>query len=240
MSIDHPYRVELPNTPNYQQGKFDGLCTYYTGAMMLTALFPAYASRFGLSRTEHNAVKRMSADPIIANYQDRDHDHRVTLAKWFYFGETISKMVDILNRIMSADGRNTKFKYYEEQPEDIIRNRILRKIDRGLPVMLGWDTEDYGCHAVLITGYRLGQETWLIKNDPGGGDEISWESLKAQQDGRLQIGMCIRHGGPRPLKSIIHEPDSDPIVYQWTRLNRRRSKPRPTSRYFPQHTLFPD
>ena len=60
---------------------------------------------------------------------------------------------------------------------------IVGSIDEGLPVMLGWNTEDYGCHAVLVTGYWIGKEKWLKTADPGGGTEVSWNSVKAQQKG---------------------------------------------------------
>ena len=160
-----PYRVELLNVPDYQQGEFDSLCTYYTGAMMLATLFPVYAAAFGSSG--ERTTKRMSNDPIIRNYSNEDH--RRILARWFYLGEWIEKLVEILNATMESDGRETEFAYRKGNPSsDSTLRTIVESINDGLPVMLGWNAEDYGCHAVLVTGYMMGKEEWLITNDPAG------------------------------------------------------------------------
>ena len=92
---------------------------------------------------------------------------------------------------------------------------IVPSIDQGLPVMLGWNTYDYGCHAVLVTGYWIGTETWLTINDPGGSTEVSWNSLRLQQEGRgrFEVGLCSKHFGPRPMKSVTNDEAS--VVYQW-------------------------
>lgn len=99
-----------------------------------------------------------------------------------------------------------------------------------MPVILGWDTNDYGSHAVLVTGYWIGQEKWLITSDPGGGHEVSWNSLKAQQErnGLFEVGLCSRHLGPRSMKSITRDADGGPVVHQWT----------PEQKYVPVADLF--
>ena len=56
-----------------------------------------------------------------------------------------------------------------------------KSIDLGLPVILGWNTEDYGNHAVLVTGYWHGRDDWLLLNDPGGEDRISWPVLAGRR-----------------------------------------------------------
>lgn len=216
MSSEDPYCVELLNVPDYKQGEFDSLCTYYTGAMMLAALFPADAAYFGVS--QERATKRMSLDPIIKNYSKEDHRH--VLARWFYRGEWIEKMVRILNTIMhDADHADcyTEFDYRKGNPgSDRTFRRIVASVNDGLPVMLGWDAEDYGCHAVLVTGYRRSREDWLITNDPGGGVEISWNSLKHQQDRRFEVGLCTQHDGSRPMKRTTAKHGEIPTVCQWS------------------------
>ena len=117
---------------------------------------------------------------------------------------------------MASDESETRFDCVDLSRHDSTFDRtIVDSIDVGLPVMLGWNTEDYGCHAVLVTGYWIGKEKWLTLRDPGGSDAISWDSLKAQQagNGKFEVGLCMQHVGPRPLKSVTK--DDEPVVYQW-------------------------
>ena len=220
MSDDDPYQAELLNVPHYEQGAFDSLCTYYTGAMMLAALYPAFAVRFGQAKKTKvkTITKRMSDDPIISNYSNEEHPR--ILARWFYHGEWIEKLVSTLNAIMERDpvaDAHTEFEYRQGNPSsDNTFRRIAESINDGLPVMLGWDAEDYGCHAVLVTGYRKGREDWLITNDPGGGGEVSWNSLKAQQGRRFEVGLCTSHCGLRPMKRTTVKQGEVPIIGQWS------------------------
>lgn len=206
--------VELLNVPLYEQGTFDGLCAYYTGAMMLATLFPQFAVEFGMMKTKTSA-KHMSRDPLIMEHGGDDDDRKV-LAKWYYLGENIKKVVGILNTNMERRDTATRFEYKDRDRKDGTLNDIVDDIDQGLPVMLGWNTPDNGCHAVLVSGYWFGKEKWLTVNDPGGNTEFSWDSLKAQQKrrGKFEVGRCIRHFGPRPMKSVTDGKTS--TVYQWT------------------------
>ena len=166
-------------------------------------------------------------DPFIAHYGWEDN--RRVLARWFYHGEDIEKVVKILNSIMSFDEAKTRFECVELTRHDrTFDTTIVDSIDEGLPVMLGWNTEDYGCHAVLVTGYWIGKEKWLTIRAPAGSEEVSWNSLKAQQDGRgkFEVGFCMRHLGPRPMKSVTK--DETPVVYQWM----------PEQEYVPLNDLF--
>ena len=166
-------RVELLNVPSYRQGTFDSLCAYYSAAMMLSTLFPEYTRSFGeAARTR--ATRNVSDDPLISYYSNEDD--RLVLAKWFYQGAYISRTTTILNKIMRADRRRARFACRRESAHDnTFRDVIAGSIDQGLPVMLGWNTPDYGDHAVLVIGYWEGREKWFLINDPAGGaKEMSW------------------------------------------------------------------
>ena len=207
--LDH---VELLNVPCYRQGTFDSLCAYYTGAMMLSALFPQYGTQFG-EAARQRTTKNVSDDPLVKHHPN-NKDDRLALARWFYMGEWIETVTKILNNIMEADGINTTFECQKKGAHpSTFSKTIAGSIDLGLPVMLGWATEDYGDHAALVTGYWEGAEKWLILNDPGGMTEISWDSLKSQKKGKLDIGLCkpSTFHGARPMKWT-----SSRGVLQWT------------------------
>ena len=210
-------RVELLNVPSYRQGTFDGLCTYYTAAMMLSALFPEYTRNFGAA-ARRNANKNMSNDPLIKNYGDGDH--KTILARWYYHGETVSKATAILNKTMRSDGKSTRFScQLETAHSNTFHDVIAGSINDGLPVMLGWCTPDYGNHAVLISGYWEGSERWLLINDPGDDAyQISWDSLTQQKKKKFEVGLCKpkTHTGYRPLKTYEDAQGSSTTVYRWT------------------------
>lgn len=111
-------------------------------------------------------TKLMSLDPLIR--QHRGDDKRKVLAKWFYHGESIRRVVGILNVNVEMERFDTRLEFAEvDRRERTFDGCIVGSIDVGLPVMLGWNTEDYGCHAVLVTGYWIGNEKWLMTADPG-------------------------------------------------------------------------
>ncbi len=208
--------VELLNVPHYHQGAFDGLCSYYTGAMMLTTLYPDYSGILGKTRRKRT-TKYMSDDPLISNYGSKETDTRIVLARWFYHGEYLTKVVAILNRLLSKDRKKTRFRCEHKGAWDNTFYKIIAEsIDKGLPVMLGWSTPDYSDHAVLVTGYWEGRERWLLINDPGDDKhQISWDSLKYQNTSKFEIGLCRpeTHSGYRPMKRVS-EKQRD-TVYSW-------------------------
>ena len=116
----------------------------------------------------------------------------LTLAKWFYQGAYVSKATTILNNIMRERGKPTRFRHqFESAHDNTFGDVIAGSINDGLPVMLGWNTPDYGNHAVLVTGYWEGRERWLLINDPAGdGNQISWDSLKQQKTAKFEVGLC--------------------------------------------------
>ena len=206
--------VELMNCPVYRQGSFDSLCAYYTGAMMLATLFPEFAASFGTA-VGQRTTKYVAEDPLIRLYGNEDH--RKVLTRWFFNGEYIKKVVNILNKTMESGGEATSFQYLEmDRRKERFEQVIVPRIEEGLPVMLGWNTKDYGCHAVLVTGYWIGKERWLTINDPGGATEqVSWNSLRDHQKhrGKFEVGLCNKHLGPRPMQ--VRTTDNVPVVYQW-------------------------
>ena len=207
--------VELLNVPCYGQGAFDSLCAYYTGAMMLSTLFPEYNTRFGKAARQRT-TKHVSDDPLVKHHPNNSDD-RHALARWFYMGEYIETVTKTLNNIMEADRRGVVFEFQKKDRRTKARfQTIAESINLGLPVMLGWKAQDYGNHAVLVTGYRESVEKWLILNDPGGMPEISWDSLERQMEGGLEIGLCKpdTFRGPRSMKSV-QRGESEAIVWLW-------------------------
>lgn len=215
--------VELLNVPSYQQGSFDSLCTYYTTAMMLVTLFPEYEANFGQVRGVRVA-KYSTEDPIFSNHSNGDS--RLALATWFYKGEHIRKSTTILNKLMKEKSATTRFQCLSKTAHDNTYTVTIKEsIDEGLPVMMGWNTPDYGDHAVLVRGYWEGKEKWLLINDPGSGeDQISWNSLKEQKTTRFEIGICKSesHSGYRPLKRTTEGTGKrqKTTTERWTRENR--------------------
>ena len=211
-------RVELLNVPSFHQGSFDSLCTYYSAAMMLAALFPEEWGEFGFGEGRERTTKKGSNDPLISFYSEEDR--RLILARWFYQGEYVRKATSILNKIMRAQDFSTRFECRRETAHDnTFTDVIVGSIDAGLPVMLGWNTPDYGNHTVLVTGYWEGRERWLVTNDPmGGADEMSWDSLKGQRTAKFEVGLCKpkTHRRYRPMKRTEAAAVSGATVSRWS------------------------
>ena len=210
--------VELLNVPSFHQGSFDSLCTYYTAAMMLAALFPEDWRSFGFGEGRDRATKNVSNDALISAYSDEDD--RLVLARWFYQGEYVRKATTILNKVMRAHKQETRFGCRRESAHDnTFRDVIGGSINDGLPVMLGWNTPDYGNHTVLVTGYWEGRERWLVVNDPmGDADEMSWDSLKQQRTAKFEVGLCKpkTHLRYRPMKRCEAASSAVTTVSRWT------------------------
>ena len=212
-------RVELLGVPSFRQGSFDSLCTYYTAAMMLSTLFPGsgFTRSFGESARER-ATKNLSNDPLITHYSDEDN--RLVLARWFYQGEYVRKATTILNKVMRSEEQATRFVCRRESAHDnTFRDVIAGSINDGFPVMLGWNTPDYGNHTVLVTGYWEGREKWFLINDPADdAGQISWDSLKQQKTAKFEVGLCKAktHLGHRPLKRWEAASGPMTVVCRWT------------------------
>ncbi len=214
------YKVELLGVPHYRQGEHDSLCLYYTTAMMLAALYPRFARDFGEIRRGRRHGRRAQGkridDPIIQHYRTQKSEREV-MGSWFFGGEHFEKAHKILNRIMNEYGYRTRFGYEgNKYASDSTWSFVTRSIDIGLPVMLGWDTEDFGCHAVLVTGYWCGKKDWFLLNDPGGDSEVCWQNLKEDKNSNFEVVTCIAdsYRGPRPDKSESH--NGTDTVFRWT------------------------
>ena len=220
-------RAELLSVPHYRQGHFDGLCAYYTGAMMLAALYPRFEREFGeLTRRPSGRGTRGAHvdDPLIRLYKGTYRrpsskaagDDRHVLARWYYEGEFLRTVKEILNRVMKEESYRTKFVFHEETAHDNTFRNIASSIDEGLPVMLSWGTQDFGDHAVLVKGYWHGRNDWFLINDPGGDQQVCWQNLKRDKDQNFEVVMCdpVRHEGPRPDKAVIE--GDDETIYRWT------------------------
>ena len=123
--------VKLLNDPHYRQGEFDGLCSYYTGAMLLATLYPKYESSFNEPMSERTS-KFFSDDPLLSNYK-KGEDVRLILARWFSQGEYIRRVTTILNNLMRKDKQQTRFRCQDETAHDnTFYDVIVGSIDDGL------------------------------------------------------------------------------------------------------------
>ena len=214
--------VKLLNIPAYTQGTHDSLCAYYAGAMMLTAFYPYREVDFG----------EMVDDPMISNYvgnysrgnaKSKKQKLRNILSRWYFGGENLDAVTKTLNKAVRGSPFSTSFEYSEKNRKLGTFEFIANEIDEGLPVVVGWDTEDLGCHAVLVTGYKLGNDPWILINDPGSGpDEQSWTMLSRISQSRLELISCSLHNGPRPDKLVVGkngtivENNKPSVIYRWT------------------------
>ena len=203
--------VQLLNIPEYYQGTHDSLCAYYTGAMMLASFYPYMSVNYGNAQFKGQNYKIL--DPIISNYvgdyskgqaSSKEQKRRNILARWFYGGENLDAVTNALNKAVNDSPFCTQFKFYRKNVVLGTFDIIKQSIDHGLPVAIGWDAQDLGCHAVLVTGYWYGTaDKWLLINDPGGSsNEVSWPMLKRLSKTRLDVTICSKHKGPRPDKLV--------------------------------------
>ncbi|MCY1015890.1 hypothetical protein [Pyxidicoccus sp. MSG2] len=217
MSKSRADRVELLNIPDYRQGTHDGLCTYYSCAMLLATLHPEYQSMFGVGDRRRKAGLVVE-DPLIKHFP-RDGVNTTSdkaLASWFYGGSHLLTAKRLLNRIMRHDGHKTRFVHAQETKHDNTFDVIAESIDQGLPVLIGWNTGDFGDHTVVVRGYKISQLRWFLLRDPSGDERISWESLKATMTARMEVLRVnpATHAGLRPDK-LSHVDDGWKIERWW-------------------------
>lgn len=215
--------VRLLGIPEYYQGSHDGLCAYYAGAMMLAAFYPYFASRFGDSNADQQSNFSIF-DPFICNYtgkmtkgpkMSKNMKHRSILSRWFFAGADLDDVTKTLNSIVETSPFSTHFTHKSRTATNKAYRDICANIDKGLPVLFGWDTKDLGCHAVLIVGYWRDTHRWFAIRDPGGDSDVSWEMLKDMKQSNFEVVTCDSHSGPRPDKLVDNGSDIS-WVYRWT------------------------
>ena len=227
-------QVELLNVPHYRQGDFDGLCAYYSGAMMLASLYPRFSMQFGELLAKRRPSKR-ALDPMIRHYEGEyrkagpGKDDRYILARTFYEGQYVQDVRETLNNVMKHEDESTRFEFRDRKVDDQTFYAIAKSIDRGLPALIGWETADYGNHAVLVKGYCHGDDDWLLLNDPGGTTRMSWQVLRSAAKAELEVVLCKAgtHSGPRPDKALTPI-DGTVEIHRWM----------PEGRYVPLDQLF--
>ncbi len=221
---NHP-TVYLKGIPYYRQGTHDSLCTYYSACMMLSALIPELEINFG----EGDRKRRQSfvtEDPIIQAFAFTEKGEATpakALADWYYRGKTLEAAWPRLNDVIAVARQASNALEYicENTWNDTKFTRICAAIDIGLPVMLGWSSRDMGNHCVTVVGYTRGQKRWLSVHDPGGTDDVCWDTLVdiSSSPIELLIPRSESFTGPRPdqvrYSTSPEGKRKDECVYRW-------------------------
>lgn len=184
----------LQNIPFYRQGDHDGMCVYYSAAMLLVTLFPELHTELG-EGTRRRRVGFVTTDPILGGIAAFRHENpERTLADWHWRGKQLKAVFRVLNRIaVERSGRKeyrALFQYFGKGTQwNANEQRIRTSIEAGLPVMLGWTTRDLGRHCVLVFGYTDGSKggSWFHTRDPGGGEDVFWETLEKVSEGSPEL-----------------------------------------------------
>jgi len=203
-------RVELRGIPHYTQGDHDGLCTYYAATMMMEALWPeSFSGRFGKGQIRKGPGGVECKDPLFGQL-GRGSDLKKEFYRWFFEGKSVEDAGGFLNKVAEQEETETRFTYREMKESPGGFKAIKDSIDRGLPVVLGWDTQDLGNHAVLVSGYEEGDCQWLVLHDPGGDtDAVEWSTLHSAKKSKLQV-LFVEHNGLLPDKVVFEYPKDDP------------------------------
>jgi len=207
-------RTELLGVPEYRQGAHDRLCVYYSAAMLFETAHPELAHRLG------GTLAGRTDDPILGNYgRSTKVTTEAKLADWFHKGARVTVVKEALNRAMKKEELGTRFKF-EELPVSGAYERIRESVGEGFPVVLGWDTEDIGHHAVLVIGWEVRKkDKWLILHDPGSGHtERSLQQLERLSDHPKALDVLWldpkTYKGPRPDR-LVHDEDGWSIERWW-------------------------
>jgi hypothetical protein len=208
--------VELLGVPNYYQGSHDSLCVYYTAAMLLTTLHPTYQDLLGRGARRQRVGLKVE-DPLIKNYPGSQKIPKdQVLSSWFYGGARLKDACALLKATMKEDCLDTKFKHKSSYHVQSTYDLIADHIDDGLPVMIGWNTVDFGVHCALVIGYRIAARQWLVLHDPTcGNDEICWEVLKEIDRSRLELINVEYHDGPRSDRITVDKKGRKQIDRWW-------------------------
>jgi hypothetical protein len=210
--------VELLGIPRYTQGDHDSLCTYYACTMMLETIFPEARLLFGKGRIQPGPASLSIEDPVFAEHSDyRNASNRYYLtSRWFFDGMQISDALKAMNRYAFEVAKvNDLFFVQEDRTfSDKSFNRIKESIDKGLPILMGWWSTEFGEHTVVVSGYRESPDKFLLLRDPGSMKEVSWERLQKTRTDRFDLAFVDatvfdKLGRPRPDKSTTVRPLND-------------------------------
>lgn len=194
------HSVRLLNLPKFAQADLlDSMCTYNSCATLLCSIRPEYKVTIG-EWSVHEGRRRKSLDPIVRSALRPGELPQDVIARWFCRGLYVREAHRLLNRAMQRDGHRTRFVYREEPRHDRTFDRIAASVEMGLPVLVGWVTEDLGNHCVVAYGWSRGDSRWLYLSDPGGDERLTWESLRATMTAPLRVIYVDdrTHVGPRP------------------------------------------
>jgi len=221
-------QVHLLGIPAYHQGSHDGLCVYYAAAMLAAALFPELDDRFG---TGPGSRRRRVGDPLLNQFSVRSKEGmQRLLSEWFFNGQEVVPTCRALNRLVRHEFSDmcTRFVHERKTRRNVgsaLFAAVTRSIDRGLPLMLRWRSAEFGNHCVLVVGYEESATgaRWLVLNDPGGMDSVSWQDLMNVNEGLFEIVRVKDHTGVRPDKRVVEYDDEGEItarkVYRWWRVD---------------------
>lgn len=207
--------VELLGVPNYYQGSHDSLCTYYAAAMLLATLHPEYHDLFGRGARRQRVGLKVE-DPLIKNFPgSKQIPKDQVLSSLFYGGAYLKDIYTALKATMREGGLDTKFKRKLYNRSQNTFDFIAENIDNGLPIMIGWNTIDFGVHCALVIGYRIAARQWLVLHDPScGNDEVCWEVLKDIDRSRHELISVEYHDGPRP-DLLTEDKKGQKQIHRW-------------------------
>jgi hypothetical protein len=184
--------------------------------MLLATLHPSYQVYFGRG-ARYRRVGLKVKDPLIRNFPGpaKESDDHV-LSSWFYSGASLQNACKALKATMKKGHLDTLFRHKLCNNIMSTYKIIANNIDNGFPVMIGWNTVDFGVHCVLVVGYRIADRHWLIVHDPAiGYEEVCWEVLGDIDKERLELVIVESHNGLRPDRLTEHKDGSTQIDRWW-------------------------
>jgi hypothetical protein len=214
MQSGRAYRktVRLLGIPEFYQGSHDAMCTYYAGAMLLAGLRPEMEDSLDFENP------RVDDNPIIAN-SPRHGSQTIEglFINWIKHGSGLDSLCKSLNRVCEnsqTDGIETCFEHFRRKRIPRTYADIVKLIDDGLPCIIGWDSDELGSHAVVVTGYDYYRHSrWLLLNDPSDANaKLEWDQLRALTHGKLDLIACINHNGVRPDRLTTKRSRNQAIV----------------------------
>jgi hypothetical protein len=195
--------VRLTGIALRHQGTPDSLCAYYAAAMLLCALRPELDESFDAAH--------VGLDPLVANLpRPRRRSVAEVAAEWLTSGVKLRALARALDAACAAGpdrAVSTRFGYRAVGRGDDTVAFIRAQIDRGLPCVLGWESEELGNHTALVVGYERfarSRSRWLRLLDPIRiQDVLEWGQLERLAKPQLELLWCREHDGVRPDKLTV-------------------------------------